>query len=307
MAENSAIEWTHHTFNPWLGCTKISPGCDHCYAEGWAKRSGTVQWGTDRRRTTPQNWRQPMKWNQRAEAAGRRERVFCASLADVFDNQVPDAWRADLFWLIHNTPSLDWLLLTKRIGNAADMMRDGLLAIDPTGEWPAPWPNVWVGATVVDQAEADRDIQKLLAVPARVRFLSIEPLIGPVSIQAAINRMPWRIGGGDAELHWVIVGGESGPGARPMHPDWARNLRDECAAADVPYLFKQWGEWHPACGDTSQVRLAVPKHGGVAFQIEAGEHARMFDLLDRCQMHRIGKKAAGRLLDNREHNDFPTP
>ena len=176
MAENSKIEWCHHTFNPWTGCTKIGPGCDHCYAEGWAKRSGIVQWGpgAERRRTSEANWRQPVKWNAEAERLGVRYRVFCASLADVFDNAVPVEWRRDLFDLIAKTPNLDWLLVTKRIGNAKTMMADAL-HLNPTalsnGQiWPLP--NVWLGITVVNQAEADRDIPKLLATPAVVRFLS---------------------------------------------------------------------------------------------------------------------------------------
>jgi len=282
MAENSKIEWCHHTFNPWTGCTKIGPGCDHCYAEGWAKRSGIVQWGpgAERRRTSEANWRQPVKWNAEAERLGVRYRVFCASLADVFDNAVPVEWRRDLFDLIAKTPNLDWLLVTKRIGNAKTMMADAL-HLNPTalsnGQiWPLP--NVWLGITVVNQAEADRDIPKLLATPAVVRFLSMEPLLGPVNLRhlnedRETNEVDclhprtweqeieqWRdtedeweeqfedlygvavsdaSGPMHASVDWVIVGGESGPGARPMHPQWARDLRDQCVAAGVPFFMKQ--------------------------------------------------------------------
>lgn len=190
MAENTAIEWADHTFNPWTGCTKVSPGCDHCYAEAWAKRSGTVRWGASepRRRTTAANWRLPIKWNAQAEREGRRFRVFCSSLADVFDNAVPEAWRVDMLRLIAETPNLDWLLLTKRIGNAYTMMVEAFRAGWPGhgglwDRWPELFRNVWLGATVVDQAEADRDVPKLLAVPARVRFLSIEPMLGPISFE----------------------------------------------------------------------------------------------------------------------------
>ena len=158
--------------------------------------------------------------------------------------------------------------------------------------------NVWIGATVVNQEEADRDIPKLLAVPAAKRFLSVEPLLEPVDLGFDL---PWRT----PNIDWVIVGGESGPNARPMHPDWARSLRDQCDAAGVAFMFKQWGEWHPAMGDTSQGRLAVCKRTGGSFHISAGEYPRMFDMLDRCQMHRVGKKAAGRLLDGREWNGVP--
>ena len=272
MAENTKIEWAHHTFNPWTGCTKIGPGCDHCYAESWAKRSGIVQWGpgAERRRTSEANWRQPIKWNAEAERLGVRYRVFCASLADVFDNKVPPEWRRDLFDLIAKTPNLDWLLVTKRIGNAKTMMADAL-HLNPTalsnGQiWPLP--NVWLGITVVNQAEADRDIPKLLAVPARVRFLSIEPMLGPIDVRRFMWPVHprWPAGFGSPEaaiaagakvtyhrqglisakwadhlLSWVICGGESGPGARPMHIPWARSLMQQCKAAGVAFHMKQLG------------------------------------------------------------------
>jgi protein gp37 len=233
MAEASKIEWTDATFNPWVGCTKISPGCDNCYAEGWAKRSGMVTWGADRRRTTPANWRKPLAWNA-AVPNGERKRVFCASLADVFDNQVPVEWRNDLWKLIRATPRLDWLLLTKRIGNVY-----GMLPVDWEDGWA--YPNVWLGISVVNQEEADRDIPKLLAVPAQTRFLSCEPLLGPISF---VGR--W-VGHTNAAMHenwlealdWVIVGGESGGNARPMNPEWAGNLIAQCQAVETAAFFKQ--------------------------------------------------------------------
>ena len=243
MAENTKIEWADHTFNPWTGCTKVSPACDHCYAEGWAKRSGHAKWGSGqpRRRTSDANWRMPLKWNREAERTGVRPRVFCASLADVFDNEVDPAWRADLFRLIEDTPKLDWLLLTKRIGNAKTMSsvnRDGRV-------WPLP--NVWLGATVVNQEEADRDIPKLLAVPAAKRFLSIEPMLGPVDlnyvrqrIQAQRSQLARAING-ETWLDWVIAGSESGSGARrdPNMVSWVASLRDQCVNAGVAFLWKQ--------------------------------------------------------------------
>jgi len=221
MAENSKIEWCDHTFNPWVGCTKISPACDHCYAENWAKRTGQAAlWMGDRRRTSFDNWHKPLLWNHRAKVAGTRHRVFCASLADVFDNQVPEGWRADLWALIADTPSLDWLLLTKRPQNIYKML-------PPT--WCADgWPNVWLGTTVENQQEADRRIPYLRAIQATVRFLSCEPLLDPI--------WPDLTG-----IHWVIAGGESGGGARVMAPDWARSLREQCAMADVPFFMKQMG------------------------------------------------------------------
>ena len=161
MAENSKIEWTDHTFNGWIGCTKVGPGCDHCYAEQLATTRLGVAWGAGapRRRTAPSTWAQPRRWNNRAVKLGIRQRVFCSSLADVFDNEVPREWREDLFELIRTTPALDWLLVTKRIGNAIPMVRrDGAIAGNGTRYLP---DNVWLGATIVNQAEADRDIPKL--------------------------------------------------------------------------------------------------------------------------------------------------
>lgn len=245
MAENSKIEWTDHTFNPWVGCIKVSPACDHCYAESWAKRAGRADlWhGGAPQRTSEANWRKPVKWNADAAKAGMRTRVFCASLADVFDNAVPHEWRSDLFRLIRATPYLDWLLLTKRIGNAARMidraLTDGHLRTSREPFWP--WPNVWLGSTVVTQEEADRDIPKLLATPVAVRFLSCEPLLGPIDLGLSTGvRLAdgtlWR--GIKPLIDWVIVGGESGPKARPMHPDWARSLRDQCSGR-AAFFMKQ--------------------------------------------------------------------
>lgn len=288
MNANTKIEWADHTFNPWTGCTKVSPACDHCYAEGWAKRSGFVQWGAgaERRRTSESNWNQPLKWNAEAESLGIRYRVFCASLADVFDNEVPRQWRQDLFDLILATPHLDWLLLTKRIGNAARMLQDiseqrGAL-MDASDRYK-PLPNVWIGATICNQEEADRDIPKLLEVPAAVCFLSMEPLLGPVDLT---NLM----------ADWVIVGGESGHGARPMHPDWVRSLRDQCAAAGVPFLFEQWGEWAPDrdIADDGSPFHDVFRRNAACEICEKGE--RVF---------RVGKQRAGRLLDGVQHDGFP--
>ncbi|MDK6077906.1 phage Gp37/Gp68 family protein [Massilia varians] len=323
MSENSKIEWTDHTFNPWEGCQKVGPGCDHCYAETRNARyaGGTaVNWGpgAPRRRTSAGNWRKPLAWNA-AHAEffaqhGRRQRVFCASLADVFDNAVDPAWRADLFALIHQTPNLDWLLLTKRIGNVASMLREirhgadeELSVLDLM-----PLPNVWLGASIVNQEEADRDIPKLLQVPARVRFLSMEPLLGPVDLKL------WRPARDDdrqdldgycdtfitatgAGIHWVIVGGESGRGARPMHPAWAGSLRDQCTRAGVPYLFKQWGEWLPAVDGRSITGKVLILEGAAPFTNDPQWHG--FE--DGQKSARVGKKAAGRLLDGQQHDGFP--
>lgn len=248
MSENSKIEWTHHTFNPWLGCEKVSPACAHCYAESWAKRAGRgALWKGTRTRTAAANWRQPLKWNERCAATGTRERVFCASLADVFDNAVPAEWRKDLFELIKATPHLDWLLLTKRIGNAKAML--------PQPWYCADWPNVWIGSTVVTQAEIDRDVPKLLNLAVAVRFLSIEPLLERIDLceQFGIywnsTMQAWegwtikppncRGIDGHSGIDWVIVGGESGGHARPMESEWVARLREQCKVAGTKFFMKQ--------------------------------------------------------------------
>ncbi len=369
MAENTKIEWADHTWNPWEGCQKVGPGCDHCYAETRNARFGggqAVNWGpgAPRRRTSPVTWAMPRRWNAQADAFmaqhGCRQRVFCASLADWADNAVPIEWLVDLLELVRTTPHLDWLLLTKRVGivrqrlqEAHNWVLDNWPAVDaqPLSQWLQDWTeddtppsNVWLGATIVNQAEADRDIPKLLAVPARVRFLSMEPLLGPVNLerprpghdlgQGGGSKIcqPWLIQSG---IHWVIVGGESGPGARSMHPDWASSLRDQCNAAGVPFLFKQWGEWKPIS------QMAEPEHRALyRSNVQAKPHENQ-DNLDDCygrnctvpytvvhldgsvhditepmtflqgtgamQTFKLGKKAAGRLLDGRTWDGVPAP
>lgn len=280
MAENSKIEWCRHTFNPWLGCTKLTPACDNCYAEGWAKRTGQAGlWQGERRRTSAANWRLPLKWDRAAAAAGERHRVFCASLADVFDNQVPPEWRTDLWELIRATPNLDWMLLTKRPENIRKMLPPN---------WGDGWPNVWLGTTVED-AERVRRIAVLRRAPARIRFLSCEPLLGDLGTLDLTG------------IHLVISGGESGPRARPMHPAWARALRDQCAAAGVPFFFKQWGEWHP-CEMIDGVCYPMPGHAPFD-----SWNAPIFDIDGDASWNwrRLGKASAGRLLDGREHNGMP--
>ena len=254
MAENSKIEWTDHTFNPWFGCTNVSTGCDNCYAERLMDtRMHKVKWGVGqpRVRTSQDNWDKPVRWNKRAAAEGVRRKVFCASLADVFDNEAPDEWRDDLFALITATPNLDWLLLTKRIGNAGPMMYRARYAQS------RPLPNVWLGATVVNQEEANRDIPKLLATPAAVRFLSIEPVLGAIDLtniriplrgesytegNVLVHKDGLNLGSARPEIDWVIVGGESGPKARDTEVDHIRSIVKQCKAADVPVFVKQMGD-----------------------------------------------------------------
>lgn len=286
--ENTAIAWCNHTFNPWEGCQRASPGCENCYAETRDRRfTGGKHWGPNgvRRVTSASNWHQPRKWNTEAEKAGKRARVFCASLADVFEDR-PELVepRARLFALIAETPWLDWLLLTKRPEN--------MVRLAPAA-WADGWPaNVWAGTTVEDQRRADERIPLLLEVPARVRFLSMEPLLEAVALGEWIERYDhcsscatenepqdedqcpecgktgtlistW----GDAQaqryrsgerhdpdseagrrdmdegpgISWIIVGGESGPRARPFDFAWARSVVAQCKAADVPVFVKQLG------------------------------------------------------------------
>lgn len=222
MAENSKIEWTTHTFNPWIGCQKVSPGCDHCYAEALMdKRYGKVEWGPhgERKRTSDANWKLPLRWARIAN--GTRQRVFCASLADWLDNQVPETWRFDLARLIEATPQLDWLLLTKRIENLAKLSPWGSAS-------PLP-PNVWLGITAEDQANYDRRWAILSRIPATVRFISYEPAIGQITNLYSMSEVP----------DWLIMGGELGHGAREMQPEWARDMRDYCAKVGTSFFMKQ--------------------------------------------------------------------
>ena len=229
MGENTKIEWADHTWNPWIGCTKVSPACDNCYAaELMDNRYGRAKWGAGeaRVRTAASNWRQPIKWNRIAERDGTRPFVFCASLADVFDNEVDPAWRADLFALIRQTPNLVWLLLTKRIGNVLSMTS----AIEESPLYLPP--NVAIGATMANQAEYNRDCLKLTFVPERrnveFTFGSFEPLLGEVRLD-------------DNAPDWIIVGGESGKAARPMNLDWARTLKADAERLGRVFNFKQVG------------------------------------------------------------------
>lgn len=221
MAEQSAISWTDATFNPWIGCTRISPACDHCYAARDNERRKWVSaWGAERKRTSPTNWRNPIAWNRKAALAGKPLRVFCASLADWADNQVPDEWRADLFQLIRETPWLRWILLTKRIGNVPRMVPK---------DWP--FPNAGVMATLANQEEWDRDFEKLIAVPAPWRGVSAEPLLGHIHMLGARNH----------NLHWMITGGESGAVRRPLDMSAVRSIRDQCAVLGIAFHHKQNG------------------------------------------------------------------
>ena len=228
MAADSKISWTKSTFNPWMGCTKVSPGCDHCYAEvSTPARSMRILWGAgkERRRTSAANWKEPLRWNAAAQATGERWLVFCASLADVFDNEVDEVWRDDLWALIRATPALTWQLLTKRIGNVPRML---------PMDWGSGYPNVWIISSICTVEEASRDIPKLLDIPAVVRGVSWEPAL------EAITWDPWMLRG----LGWLIIGGEStqtSGRARPFKLEWARLAIQSGVRHGVPVFMKQMG------------------------------------------------------------------
>lgn len=300
MGEVTAISWTDHTFNPWVGCQRVSPGCDHCYAERQVERFTSF---AERRRTSIQNWKDPLRWNRKAKRDGVRRRVFCASMADVFDNQVPKEWRDALWDMIASTPQLDWLLLTKRPQNVAEMLPE---------TWGADgWPNVWLGISAENNLELNRRAPVILKVPALVHFLSYEPALGPLDdldqyfsfYWTAVNcgqeqyvtleqeqngvRGSWR----GQIINWVIAGGESCPDrrlARSPNIEWFRKARDMCAAAKVPFHFKQWGEWSFAPDIASEVQESLEIDGRYNYP-----------------MLLVGKKAAGRTLDGVEHDAFP--
>jgi protein gp37 len=274
MARDSGIEWTHHTFNPWWGCVKVSPACANCYAETWARRFDDGLWGRNAKRRffTESYWRQPHRWNLEAERLSERRRVFCASMADVFEPRSDlDPWRDKLWGVIEQTPNLDWLLLTKRPGH-----------IKRVYPWlRQPRSNVWLGTTAESQRWAERRIEQLVAVQAHVRFLSCEPLL------SALDLTKWLTQG---QINWVIAGGESGAGARPTHPNWIRSLRDQCASCGVPFHFKQWGHWSPCANNELSKKT-------IEVRDEAGDLERL----------RWGpKRVSGRILDGRTWDAYPT-
>jgi protein gp37 len=276
MGDKTEISWTDSTFNPWIGCQHVSPGCDHCYAEAqnaFRKWAAGGRWGphAERRRTSTATWEKPRRWNVEAstfarEHGGRRRRVFCASLSDVFDNQAPKAWRVDLFCLIRETPELDWQLLTKRPQNIARML---------PADWGDGYANVWLGTTTEDAERFRMRWPILSRIPAACRFISYEPAIAPLGAIA--------IGKANCLPDWVICGGESGGHARVMHPAWARHVRDQCCALGIAFLHKQWG--------TYRSNPLVQEDGLSAAEAQ------------RRDPHGNGK--GGALLEGRLHREFP--
>lgn len=323
MADHTGIEWTDATWNPITGCSVYSPGCERCYAMGLAhgrlrnhpSRAGLTnrhgKWSGEVRLNG--YWlTQPRRWT-------RPRRIFVCAHGDLFHERVPDAWIDIVMAEMATAKQHIYQVLTKR----ADRMRDYLTRLTTRDSYP--WPHVWLGVSVEDQQRADERVPVLLETPAAVRFVSAEPLLGLVDL-TAIRRFnpsgrPWinalngivtrgqylprsesecgigissRIPGELPALDWVIVGGESGSGARPMHPDWARRIRDDCEAAGVAFHFKQWGEWAPT---TMEARLTARLDG----------HLRMGDtiVLDGEKLSRLGKRAAGRNLDGRTWDGMP--
>ncbi|MFE9387544.1 DUF5131 family protein [Streptomyces sp. NPDC007025] len=338
MAQQSSIEWCDATWNPVTGCTKVSPGCDRCYAETFAERwRGTAghhfETGFDLTLrpgalTAPLRWRKP-------------RRIFVNSMSDLFHQDVPDEYIARVWAVMALTPHHTYQVLTKRHGRMRSLLGSQSFVDAVWGEmerlsadesaplarlvrndvrqrvahWnsPSPWPvpSVWLGVSVEDQKRADLRVPALLDTPAAVRFLSCEPLLGPIDLKRAVRAMGSERGHGLTTsfvhaggccrkfhgIDWVIAGGESGPGARPMSPDWARSLRDECTAAEVPFLFKQWGAYQPT-GWMVIGSPIDPRNVLVGHPID--------DLGHRWEMRRVGKKSAGRDLDGRTWNEFPT-
>ncbi|SLE12988.1 bacteriophage protein gp37 [Mycobacteroides abscessus subsp. bolletii] len=317
MGDKTGIEWTDATWNPVTGCDKVSPGCDHCYAETFAERwRGTrghyfangfdVQLRLDKL-DLPLRWTKP-------------RRIFVNSMSDIFHDKVSDEYIAKVWAVMAAAPRHTFQVLTKRHARMRSLLNNGTFfetvadyALefdrDIWRRWQAaqnawPLPNVWLGVSAEDQKRADLRIPALLDTPAAVRFVSAEPLLGPIDLHAdpiGKDSVFW-IG----RLDWVIVGGESGPSARPMHPDWARSLRDQCIGAGVPFLFKQWGEWSPEDGLNWSEGNGRRLHYARNYLRPDGTCAVLGDdgMPGVC-MERVGKRRAGRDLDGRTWDQYP--
>lgn len=318
--ENSKIEWTAHhlpdgtvvpgyTANFWWGCTHKSTGCIHCYAETWSKRMGKNLWGpTAPRERMKSIWKKLPQWNKEAAEKGYRPKVFTQSMSDLFeDHPMLPAWRQEALELMEQCTNLDFLALTKRPENIMDMV--------PL-PWHTNWPkHIWAGTSTENQETADERVPYLLNVPAAVRFLSCEPLLGPLDLRGfqypySSNNPGLTMGHdwltheekedyGEKRLHWIIAGGESGHKARPMHPAWVRELRDQCVKTGVAFHFKQWGEWIPS----SHATPAMPS-GHMAWPWATGKMENLSG--DTTMMLCVGKNVTGRLLDGRTWDEFPS-
>lgn len=300
--KDTAIEWTDNTANFWWGCLKVSPGCQHCYAETLTNRWGKSIWGpvkTTDREYKKAVWQSVPKWDREAGQAGKRVKLFVMSMGDFLeDHPQVSQWRSDACDLLASLQHTDVQMLTKRPENAPRLL---------PASWFDNWPqHIWMGASAENQEQADARMPHLLAIPAKKHFLSCEPLLGPIDLpyyHTWFDDDAWASNGPpsttmglsyepDSAIDWVIVGGESGPGARPMHPDWVRSIRDQCQAAGVPFFFKQWGEWAPDClCHTKEPHSTIPRP-------QPGLPGVMF----KC-----GKKAAGHVLDGRIYQEMPKP
>jgi protein gp37 len=322
VSDKTGIEWTEATWNPVTGCAKVSQGCKNCYAlREWPRMAAakhTVYFGREFTdvQCHPERLDQPLRWR-------RPRRIFVNSMSDLFHADVPDEFIDRVFAIMGLCFAMErghtFQVLTKRTDRMRQylsnpdtvwMVTRAMKALGPElpGEnspptWPLP--NVWLGVSVEDQETADERIPLLLDTPAAVRWISAEPLLGPVDLLATpAGDILCRCGGcmemtRDTRLDWVIVGGESGPKARPMSPDWARGLRDQCAAAGVPFMFKQWGEWLPTDDWYEHHPVSLPLrvwHGGAWTDNPE---------FDGEWMARIGKRSAGRLLDGVQHDGYP--
>lgn len=296
MGRDTKIEWTNHTVNFWWGCQKVSPGCQHCYAETFSKRVGRDIWGppqTTERWRTKAPWKDCIKWDKQAKADGIRRKVFCQSMSDFFEDHLQvEPWRQEAFKILESFESLDVQLLTKRPENVLQMV---------PAHWLKSWPgHIWMGTTAEDQEYYNKRLPELLKIPAPIHFLSCEPLLGPIDLYWC--KWCGRFGAHDCEtgyswteteaqdqvgIDWVITGGESGHSARACHPDWVRSLRDQCQAALLPFFHKQWGEFVPDCQWSQEMGIRSPNW--------AYNHLFI----------KVGKKAAGSMLDGQQYKEFP--
>jgi protein gp37 len=328
MGDGTAISWSDATWNPTVGCTKVSPGCDRCYAEtlvnrfapskGFPERFDTVTDRGGRFLDLPLTWKKPRK-------------VFVNSLSDLFHTDIPDGLIINVFAVMALAPQHTFQLLTKRHGRMRSLLTDpdfhaqvtqtivgrvvheGLDDTHLVQANPDWWPlrNVWLGVSVENQHWGDIRIPALLATPAALRWISAEPLIGPLDLREYLHTGPhsWSA---DASVDWVVVGGESGPGARPMHPDWPRRIAAQCASAGVPWHMKQWGEWAPGSNEPgANYRQCLVAHTGEtveppsALWTTPAAYQDGINRMDWAYVHRAGRARAGHLLDGHAHQDFP--
>ena len=294
MGDKSKIEWTDATWNPVTGCTKVSAGCKFCYAERDFHRPYPGRDFTDVR-CHPDRLDWPLRWrgSKQAKAEGRGSRIFVNSMSDLFHEKISGEFVARIFCVMRNCPQHTFQILTKRPERALDMLKPKGFMQAMLRNVTLPLANVWLGVSVEDQTTADERIPFLLQTPASVRFVSYEPALGPVdftflnAVESTGNAQhPLHVRNNLGGINWIIAGGESGPHARPAHPDWFRSVRDQCQAGAVPFFFKQWGEWGPVFGEVRNCSADIMEWG-------------------KNQVRKVGKKRAGRLLDGREWNEYP--